>query len=140
MLGMLSGLKGYLYGAIALVVVTIVFMGVRWFIGVQAEIGNLREANAEYTIQVGALETEKKSNEIVIDSLRTAMKTQAEAINIVNDQFSDIRDIREKEQRVLEGSRLGRLAAEKAGLIESKSNAATKERFTEFQGVINEDF
>ena len=143
-LGFLKGIFGsaktYLYGGIALVALSIVFMGVKWFVANQAELKNLRAANTEYQIQVNALETEKKSNETVINSLRTALETQAEAITIVNDQFSEIRDIREKEKRVLEGSRLGRLAAERAGLIENRSNVATKERFTEFEGVINEDF
>lgn len=133
-------LKTALRGAIILAAITLLTMGFRWFTGIQAENRNLVQAVSEYREQVTALETQKANDRVLIDSLQTALETQAEALQMVNDQFSEIRDVREQQKRVLEGSRLGRLAAERAGLIESKSNTATRERMTEFEGVINEDF
>ena len=136
----IGGIKSYLYIGLAGLVLTLGIMFFTWFKGIQAEVGNLREANAEYSIQVNALEAQKENDTIVIESMKLAMETQAEALAIVNDQFGEIRDIREKEQRVLDGSRLGRLAAERAGRMESLSNAATSKKMAEFEGVINEDF
>ena len=132
--------KFYVISVIVIALIALATMGFRWFVGIQAEVRNLQQANAEYSIQVNALDAEKQSNEALIETLRNANEAQAEALARVNSQFDEIRDIRERQQRVLEGSRLGRLAAERAGLIEGRANAATAERFTEFEGVINEDF
>lgn len=134
------GLKSYLYGAIALAALTLAIMGFRWFTGIQAENTNLKEAVAEYSIQVNALTIEKKSNEALIESLERSAEMAEVALRMVNTSFTEIRDIRSQQQRVLEGSRLGRLAAAKAGLIEGQSNAATARRLAEFEGVINENF
>ena len=133
-------IKQYIYAGLAALALTFAIKGMNWFTGIQDEVRNLREANTEYQTQVQALEIEKQSNEIAIESMQMALETQAEALQLVNGQFDEIRDQREQQKRVLEGSRLGRLAAERAGLIESQSNSATAERFAEFEGVINENF
>lgn len=137
---MFGSIKAWIYGVAGILVLVLLIKAFTWFTGIQAEVGNLREANAEFSIQLNALEAEKKNNQVVIDSLKTALKTQAEALTIIHGEFGDIRERREQEKRVLDGSRLGRLAAERAALIESKSNAATREVFTEFEGVINEKY
>lgn len=135
----IGGIKSYLYIGLAFAVIALATMGFRWFVGVQATIQNQAEAIAELSIQKVALELEKASNESVIESLQLAMETQAEALSIVNGTFGEIRDEREQLKRVLEGSRLGRLAAERAQLIQERSNMATQELFEQFEGVINED-
>lgn len=140
MLGIFDGIKSYLYIALGLAVVTLLTLGARHYIGLQAELKNKIEAVAELEQQKTALAAERDSLQTINEAMTIAMETQAEAINIVNEQFGEIRDDRERQKRVLEGSRLGRLAAERAGLIESRSNAATAERLAEFEGVINEDF
>ena len=137
---MFGGIKSYLYIGLAFAVIALATMGFRWFTGIQAENSNLKDAVAEYVIQQAALETESKNKDIVITAMQTAMATQAEAINIVNEQFGIIREEKEKQTRVLEGSRLARLAAERAQKVEELSNRATQERFNEFEAVINEDF
>ena len=134
------GLKGYLWGAVALAAIVLATIFFRWFTGIQAENGNLKSAVADYQVQVTALEIEKKSNETLIEALTTAQVMMSDAINTTNENFSAIREQRDRQKRVLEGSRLGRLAAEKADQMEQLSNAATRERFTQFEGVINEDF
>lgn len=133
------GIKGYLYIALAMGVLALVTKGFFWFTNLQEEMGNLREANAEYSIQVNALEIQKQSDAAVITALQKAAELQAEALIIVNGTFGEIRDEREQTKRVLEGSRLGRLAAERAQMIQERSNAATLEMFKQFEGVINED-
>lgn len=135
----IGGIKSYLYIGLAFAVIALATMGFRWFTGVQATIQNLTEANAEYSIQVNALEMQKQSDAAVITALQKAAELQAEALNIVNGTFGEIRDEREQTQRILEGSRLGRLAAQRAQLIQERSNTATQEMFQEFEGVINED-
>jgi len=137
---MFGGIKSYLYIGLAIAVVALLTMGFRWFTGIQAENSNLKDAVAEYVIQQGALEAESKNKDIVISAYETAIATQAAALTIVNDQFSVIREEKEKQTRVLEGGRLARLAAERAQKIEELSNAATQERFKEFEAIINEDF
>ena len=140
MFGIFDSIKGYLYIGLAIAVVGLVTMGVRHYIGLQDRVQNLTEANSELQEQKTALTSERDSLQTINDAMKIAMETQAQALTIVNDQFGEIRDERERQKRVLEGSRLGRLAADRAGLIESRSNAATRERMTEFEGVINEDF
>ncbi len=137
---MFGVIKPYLYGAIAILVLTLAIMGFRWFKGIQAEVGNLREANAEYSIQVNAMTIQKESDAVVITALTNAQVMMQEALVIVNDQFGEIREIREQQKRVLDGSRLARFAAERAQRMEDLSNRATQDRVTEFEGVINEDF
>ena len=137
---MFGGIKSYLYIGLAIAVVALLTMGFRWFTGIQAENSNLKDAVAEYVIQQGALKAESKNKDIVISAYETAIPTQAAALTIVNDQFSVIREEKEKQTRVLEGGRLARLAAERAQRVEDLSNAATRERFQEFEAIINEDF
>lgn len=133
-------IKQYIYGAIAIMALT---LGLKMWNGVQshlAEDNNLKEANLELREQKTALIAEKKSNEVLVEALTTALETQAEAINIVNGEFAEAREEAERQKRVLEGSRLGRIAAERAAIIEGQSNKATTERMKEIEGVINEDF
>lgn len=137
---MFDGIKSYLYIGLAIAVVALLTMGFRWFTGIQAENSNLKDAVAEYVIQQSALEAESKNKDIVITAYETAIATQAAALTIVYDQFSVIREEKEKQTRVLEGGRLARLAAERAQKIEELSNRATQERFQEFEAIINEGF
>ncbi len=133
-------IKQYLYAGIAMLALTLALKGVNMVQGHFAKVENLRQANQELTLQKAALEIEKKSNAIVINALETAIETQAEAINIITTEFSTAREVAEKQKRVLDSSRLRRLAADRAATIENLSNAATKERFAEIEGIINEDF
>lgn len=133
-------IKQYIYGAVAILALT---LALKMYNGVQAhfaEFNNLKEANTELTVQNTVLVQSKEQDQIVISSLESALETQAEAINIVNEQFGEARQEAEKQKRVLEGSRLGRLAAERASRIESLSNAGTEERRSAMQEIINEDF
>lgn len=133
-------IKQYIYGAIAIAALT---LGLKVWNGVQAhfaEVANLREAHTELTIQNQTLINNKAQQDIVINSLQTALETQAEAINIVNEEMGQARQEAEKQKRVLEGSRLGRLAAERAGRIEDLSNTATEDRRSSIEEIINEDF
>jgi hypothetical protein len=133
-------IKQYIYGAIAILVLTLALKG---FNAVQAHfayVKNLETANTELEIQKNSLEAERAQNQIVIGSLQTALETQAEAINIVTEEMGQVRVERDRQTRVLEGSRLGRLAAERASRIESLSNAATEERRSAIEEVINENF
>jgi len=135
-----GAIKPYLYGGIAILVLTLAIMGFRWFKGIQAEVGNLREANAEYSIQVNAMTIQKESDAAVIESFRASQVMMQEALVLVSNNFNEIREVREQQKRVLDGSRLARLAAERAQKMEDLSNRATQERLKEFEGVINEDF
>ena len=133
------GIKSYLYIGLAVAALALATKGFFWFTNLQEEMGNLREANAEYSIQVNALEMQKQSDAAVINVLQRASELQQEALVIVNGTFGEIRDERDQTMRILEGSRLGRLAAKRAQLIQERSNLATSEMFQEFEGVINED-
>ena len=133
------GIKGYLWGAVALAAIVLATLFFRWFTGIQAELGNLKSAVADYQVQVSALESEKRNNETLIEALTAAQVMMSNSVTTTNERFAEIREIRDRQQRVLEGARLGRLAAEKAEQIEQLSNASTRERFTQFEGVINED-
>ena len=140
-LGFLGGIsiKQYIYMGIAALALTLALKG---FNAVQAHfayVKNLEEANTELVIQKQAMEIEKKQNQVVINALESALATQAEAINIITDEFSEARDEAEKQKRVLEGSRLGRLAADRAARIEDLSNSATAERKASIEEIINED-
>jgi len=133
-------IKQYIYAGIAMLALTLALKGVNMVQAHFAKVENLRQANTELTIQNSALEIEKKSNEIVMSALQTALETQAEAINIITTEFSTARDEAEKQKRVLDSSRLRRIAADRAATMERLSNAATAERMKEMEGVINEDF
>lgn len=133
-------IKQYIYGAIAILALTLALKAWNTVQAHFAYVDNLEQANVELEIQKNSLEAEKKQNEIVIGSLQTALETQAEAINIVTEEMGQVRVERDRQIRVLEGSRLGRLAAEAAGRIETRSNAATEERRAAIEEVINEDF
>lgn len=138
--GIFSSVKTYLYLALAIAVVTLITMAYRDYSAMQAELKNKIEAVAELEQQKTALTVERDSLQTINEAMTIAMETQQEAIRIVNDQFGEIRDERERQKRVLEGGRLARIAAEEAGIIETRSNIATAERLAEFEGVINEDF
>ena len=56
------------------------------------------------------------------------MEFQQESLILVQTNFGEIREVRDKQHRVLEGSRLARLAAERAQRIEEASNKATQEQ------------
>lgn len=133
-------IKQYIYAGIAVLALTLALKGFNAVQSHFAKYENIKQANTELTIQNSALEIERKSNEIVMTALQTAIETQAEAINIVTGAFSEAREEAEKQKRVLDSSRLRRLAAEQASRIEDLSNQATKERLTEMEGIINEDF
>ena len=132
--------KTYLYIGLATLALTLALKAGNAIQAHFAKVENLRQANTELTIQKAALDIEKKSNEIVTEALRTALKTQAEAINIITGEFSQAREEAEKQKRVLDSSRLRRIAADRAATMERLSNAATAERLKEMEGVINEDF
>lgn len=133
-------IKQYIYAGLAALALTLALNGFNAVQSHFAKVENLRQANQELVIQNAALEIEKKSNEITITAIKLAMETQAEAIGIITGEFSEARDEAERQKRLLDSSRLRRLAAEQADRMESLSNAATKERLTEMEGVINEDF
>ena len=133
-------IKQYIYAGIAMLALTLALKGVNMVQAHFAMVDNIRQANTELTIQKASLEIEKKSNEITINALEIAMATQAEAINIITGEFSEAREEAEKQKRVLDSSRLRRIAADRAATMERLSNAATKERLAEMEGVINEDF
>jgi adenosyl cobinamide kinase/adenosyl cobinamide phosphate guanylyltransferase len=133
-------IKQYIYGAIAILALTLALKG---FNAVQAhfvEYNNLKEANTELTVQNEALVKADQNKQNMIDSLNVALETQAQAITIVTEEMGQVRVERDRQTRVLEGSRLGRLAAEAAGRIETRTNAATEERRAAIEEVINEDF
>ncbi len=132
-------IKQYVYMALAGLALT---LGLKMWNGYQshmAEFNNLKEANTELTVQNNVLVNSKEQDQIVIDSLQVALTTQAEAIKVVNEQFGAARQEAERQKRVLEGTRLGRLAADRAARIESLSNAGTEERRAAMQEIINED-
>lgn len=133
-------LKQYLYGAVAILALT---FGLKVYNGVQAHferMHNLETANAELTQQKQALEEENENKEITITTLKNNIKDRDEQLAKVNKEFQDIRDERERQKRVLEGSRLSNLAAsKKTELIEDLANKATKKRFSEFEEAINEN-
>ena len=133
-------IKQYIYGAIAILALTLVLKAWNGIQAHLAEYNNLKEANVELTVQNETLRAADEQKQTVIDSLSIALETQAEAINIVTEEMGEIRQERDQQTRILEGTRLGRLAAERAALIESRSNAATEERRSAIQEVINEDF
>ncbi len=133
-------IKQYVYAGLAALALTLALKSVNMIQGHFAKVENLRQANQELTIQNAAFEVERKSNEIVMNAYKIAMETQAEAINIITGEFSEARDEAEKQKRVLDSSRLRRIAAARAARMESLSNEATKQRLTEIEGIINEDF
>ena len=133
-------IKQYIYAGIAMLALTLAMKGFNALQAHFAKVENLRQANQELVIQNAAFEVERKSNEIVMNALQIAMETQAEAINIITTEFSTAREESEKQKRVLDSSRLRRIAADRAATMERLSNAATAERLKEMEGVINEDF
>lgn len=133
-------IKQYIYAGIAMLALTLAMKGFNAVQAHFAKVENLQQANTELTIQKAALDIEKKSNEITITALETAMATQAEAIGIITGEFSQAREVAEKQKRVLDSSRLRRIAAARAAQMEDLSNQATKERLTAIEGIINEDF
>ncbi len=133
-------IKQYIYAGIAMLALTLALKGVNMVQAHFAKVENLRQANQELVIQNAAFEIERKSNEIVMTALQTALETQAEAINVITGEFSEAREEAEKQKRVLDSSRLRRIAAARAAQMESLSNEATKQRLTEIEGIINEDF
>ena len=133
-------IKQYIYAGIAALALTLALKSVNIIQAHFAKVDNLRQANTELTIQKASLEIEKKSNEITITALETAIETQAEAMGIITGEFSEAREEAEKQKRVLDSSRLRRIAAARASQIENLSNEATNQRLTEIEGIINEDF
>ncbi len=133
-------IKQYIYAGIAALALTLALKSVNIIQAHFAKVDNLRQAKTELTIQKASLEIEKKSNEITITALETAIETQAEAMGIITGEFSEAREEAEKQKRVLDSSRLRRLAAARAAQIENLSNEATNQRLTEIEGIINEDF
>jgi len=133
-------IKQYIYAGPAALALTLALKAGNAIQAHFAKVENLRQANQELVIQNAAFEIERKSNEIVMNALQIAMETQAEAINIITTEFSTAREEAEKQKRVLDSSRLRRIAADRAATMERLSNAATKERLKEMEGVINEDF
>lgn len=133
-------IKQYIYAGIAMLALTLAMKGFNAIQAHFAKVENLRQANQELVIQNAAFEVERKSNEIVMNAYKIAMETQAEAINIITGEFSEAREEAEKQKRVLDSSRLRRIAAAKAAQMESLSNEATKARLIEIEGIINEDF
>lgn len=133
-------IKQYIYAGIATLALTLALTGINMVQAHFAKVENLRQANQELVIQNAAFEIERKNNEIVMNAFKLALETQAAAINIITTEFSTAREVAEKQKRVLDSSRLRRLAADRAATMENLSNAATKARFTEIEGIINEDF
>ena len=133
-------IKQYIYAGLAALALTLALKGFNAVQSHFAKVENLRQANIELTIQKAALEIEKKSNEIVRNALQMTIETQAEAMGIITGEFSEAREEAEKQKRVLDSSRLRRIAAARASQIENLSNEATNQRLTEIEGIINEDF
>lgn len=133
-------IKQYIYAGLAALALTLTLTLINMVQSHFAKVENLRQANQELVIQNAALEIEKKNNEIVLSAFKLAMETQAEAMGIITGEFSEAREEAEKQKRVLDSSRLRRIAADRAARMESLSNEATRQRLTEIEGIINEDF
>ena len=135
----LSTVKLVVIGIIATAAIGLMAKGLFFVTGLVAENKNLTEAVAEHQVQKIAFELQAAADENLINGLQKAQIIMGQAITVTNTQFGEIRDQRDRQKRVLEGSRLGRLAAANAARMEQLSNNATQERFTQIEGIINED-
>lgn len=132
-------IKQYLYGAAAILALTIILKGVGMYQAHAERVRNLETANQELNLQNQALEQEKADNQAAIAALEEEREKQAARLLQLSEDFNTIRDERETQKRVLEDNdRLGRLAAEKTSLIERKANEATQRLFEDFEEAINE--